>query len=159
VIIVGLYASASPFQKEIIPFLKKMALQKEIILCHFGNPLELKDWDGIPVVIAAYTDEGLTPKIAAQVIFGGMGARGVLAVDVSASAQVGQGEITSTHDRFAYTLPEAAGMDSKTLEQIRNVAQEGIDSKAFPGCRVLVAKDGKVVYDRSFGYLTYENHL
>ena len=157
VILVGLYPGAAAFQKDIVPIIKKMASQKEIILCHFGNPIELKDWEGIPTILTAYTDAGLMPKVAAQIIFGGMGAHGVLSIDASDSARAGQGEITGTHDRFTYTLPEAAGMDSKTLEQIRSIAGEGIDSKAFPGCRVLVAKDGKVVYDRSFGYLTYEN--
>jgi len=67
------------------------------------------------------------------------------------SIRAGQGEMTVTHDRFAYTLPEAAGMESKTLEEIRSIAQEGIDNKAYPGCRVWW-QDGKVVYDRSFGY-------
>jgi CubicO group peptidase (beta-lactamase class C family)/beta-glucosidase-like glycosyl hydrolase len=157
VILVGIYPQAAAFQTELIPIIKKMALEKEVILCHFGNPIDLKDWGGLPTVLVAYSDEGLMPKIAAQIIFGGMGARGVLSLDVSDSIHAAQGEITRTHDRLAYTLPEAAGMDSKTLEQIRFIAQEGIDSKAFPGCRVLVAKDGMVVYDRSFGFLTYEN--
>ena len=157
VILVGLYQQGAAFQKAIAPIIKKIASEKEVILCDFGNPLELKEWDGIPTLLAAYTDEGLMPKIAAQIIFGGMSAQGVLSVDLSDSIRAGQGAITVTHDRFAYTLPEAAGMDSKALEEIRSIAQEGIDNKAYPGCRVLVAKDGKVVYDRSFGYLTYDN--
>jgi CubicO group peptidase (beta-lactamase class C family)/beta-glucosidase-like glycosyl hydrolase len=159
VILIGLYPEANAFQKELIPLLKKMALQKEIVLCHFGNPKELNDWEEIPTVIAAYSGDGLAPKVAAQILFGGMGARGVLPIDVSDSIRAGQGATTGTHDRFTYTLPEAAGMDSKTLDLIRLIAQEGIDSKAFPGCRVLVAKDRKVVYDQSFGYLTYDKKL
>ncbi len=157
VIIVGLYPQGAAFQKEIAPVLKKLASVHDVIVCHFGNPMELIDWEEIPTILAAYTDEGLMPKIAAQIIFGGLGAHGVLSVDVSDAIRSGQGEVTATYDRLAYALPEAVGMDTQTLEQIRSVAQEGIDSKAFPGCRVLVAKDRKVVYDRSFGYLTYEN--
>jgi beta-glucosidase-like glycosyl hydrolase len=159
VIIVGLYAQGAALQKDIVPVIKKIASEKEVILCHFGNPMELKNWEGIPTILAAYTEEGLMPKVAAQIIFGGLGARGVLSIDASDSMLAGQGTVTGTHDRFAYTLPEAAGMDSKTLEEIKSVAQEGIDSKAYPGCRVLVAKDGKVVYDRSFGYLTYDHKV
>ena len=30
-----------------------------------------------------------------------------------------------------------------------------MEQKAFPGCQVLVAKEGMVVYNRSFGYFDY----
>src|SRR5262249_12681792 len=35
-------------------------------------------------------------------------------------------------------------------EFVNNAIAEG----AFPGCRVLAAKDGKIFYDKAFGYLT-----
>ena len=159
VVIIGLLPSASGFQKSIIPLIKKWTAQKEVILCHFGNPGELKDWDGIPTLIEAYTDKDLMPKVAAQIIFGGMSAHGVLPMSISDSISAGFGIITSTYDRLSYSLPEAAGMSSRALAKIESIAREAIEIKATPGCRVLVAKDGKVVYDRSFGWQTYENKI
>ena len=159
VVIIGLLPSASGFQKSIIPMIKKWTAQKEVILCHFGNPGELKDWDGIPTLIEAYTDKDLMPKVAAQIIFGGMSAHGVLPMSISDSISAGFGIITSTYDRLSYSLPEAAGMSSRALAKIESIAREAIEIKATPGCRVLVAKDGKVVYDRSFGWQTYENKI
>lgn len=53
------------------------------------------------------------------------------------------------------TLPEAAGINRTTLERIDNIVQNGIKSRAFPGCQVLVMKDGKPVYDKCFGTFTY----
>jgi CubicO group peptidase (beta-lactamase class C family) len=41
------------------------------------------------------------------------------------------------------------------LEQIDAIVKEGIENKAFPGCQVLIAKEGVVVYNKSFGYFDY----
>jgi beta-N-acetylhexosaminidase len=45
---------------------------------------------------------------------------------------------------------------SVAMEKIDAIAESGITSGAYPGCRVLVAKNGNVVYDKSFGTLDYE---
>jgi beta-glucosidase-like glycosyl hydrolase/CubicO group peptidase (beta-lactamase class C family) len=39
--------------------------------------------------------------------------------------------------------------------RIDRIAESGILSKAYPGCRVMVAKNGQVVYDKSFGNLDW----
>jgi beta-N-acetylhexosaminidase len=41
------------------------------------------------------------------------------------------------------------------IGRIDRIAESGIMSKAYPGCRVLVAKNGEVVYDKSFGSLDW----
>jgi CubicO group peptidase (beta-lactamase class C family) len=43
------------------------------------------------------------------------------------------------------------------LNQIEPIVQQGIKSKAFPGCQVLVLKNGKPIYDQCFGTYTYES--
>jgi hypothetical protein len=48
-------------------------------------------------------------------------------------------------------------MRASVLDSIDFFAQKAIDLKATPGCQILVAKDGKIIYDKSFGYTTYEN--
>ena len=59
-------------------------------------------------------------------------------------------------DRFVYSTPEDAGMNSSTLKRIEPIVAEAIKMGATPGCQVLVAKNGKVVYEKSFGSLTYD---
>jgi len=51
--------------------------------------------------------------------------------------------------------PQEVGSNEAYLKKVDNIIQEGLNSGAYPGCRVLMAKDGKVFYDKSFGYLTY----
>lgn len=49
-----------------------------------------------------------------------------------------------------------AGMDSTYFVMIDSVAMNGIKAHAYPGCQILVVKDGEVVYHRSYGTLTYD---
>ncbi|MEQ1584553.1 MAG: serine hydrolase [Cyclobacteriaceae bacterium] len=157
VIVIGVFPFSSSFIKEVVPAIKRLASEKEIILCHFGNPQELIYWKDLPTVMAGYTDEDWIPKIAAQIVFGGMPAQGVFPITVSEEFKEGHGLTSPSLNRFSYSLPEAVGIDSKTLEQIDAIAHQAIDSGATPGSHLLVAKDGKVVYEHSAGWLTYEN--
>jgi len=49
--------------------------------------------------------------------------------------------------------PLALGIDIKVLDRLDDFLQQAIQQGAFPGCRVLAAKGGKVFYDKAFGYL------
>ena len=48
-------------------------------------------------------------------------------------------------------------MNPQILSKIDAVANKAIDNKMTPGLQILVAKKGKVIYQKSFGYHTYEN--
>jgi CubicO group peptidase (beta-lactamase class C family) len=54
-------------------------------------------------------------------------------------------------------LPENVGMNPKILSHIDSIVKDGIRAKAFPGCQVLVLKDGKAIYDKCFGNYTYDS--
>ena len=57
---------------------------------------------------------------------------------------------------FTLHSPEEVGMNSTTLARIDSIAKDGIKAGAYPGCQVLVMKDGKSIYYKCFGYYTYE---
>ena len=63
---------------------------------------------------------------------------------------------TSTNESPQY-IPESVGLNSQKLNQIELIVLEGIRNKAFPGCQVVVLKNGKNVYDKAFGTFTYES--
>ena len=156
-IVVSLYPLAHNFQEDIIPLIKKWAAQKELILCLFTDPFHLKGFENISTIIQAYTDEDLMPQKTAQVIFGGLPADGIIPLTMDYNFPSGKGISVTAINRLSYSVPESVGMDSKTLDQIKLIAKEAIDIGATPGCQVVVAKDGKVVFQQSFGWLTYEN--
>jgi len=94
--------------------------------------------------------------VVPQVLFGALPARGRLPVTVSPALKAGQGIQTADLQRLRYATPESQGLDSRVLSQIDNITLEMAAYAAAPGCQVLVAKNGAVVFDKSYGYQTYD---
>ena len=122
-----------------------------------------KIFDKLPAINIAdalvYTAEfeGLATSLAAQLIFGGMGAKGKLEKTLG-PYQNGSGLTTGGGLRLRYSTPELVGIDSDLLrDSIAAIIRQGLDSNAYPGAQVLVAKDGHVVYHETFGYQTYDS--
>ncbi len=137
--------------------LKQLQPNREIIACDFGNETFLKSADDYPTLMTGYVNSNETLKIIPQIIFGGLQANGVLPFTASTSCKEGMGVEIKNLARLSYSIPEEVGMDSKVLQKIETIAQEAISLKATPGCNVLVARNGKVIYEKSFGYVDYEN--
>jgi Beta-lactamase class C and other penicillin binding proteins len=57
----------------------------------------------------------------------------------------------------AFYSPKDFGLNPVKLARIDSIVKDGIDAKAYPGCQVLVLKEGKPVYDKCFGNFTYES--
>ncbi len=49
-------------------------------------------------------------------------------------------------------IPEDLGMKSNELHRIDAIVRAGLAAGAYPGCQVLVLKDGQTVYDKCFWY-------
>ncbi|WP_437179404.1 glycoside hydrolase family 3 N-terminal domain-containing protein [Pontibacter vulgaris] len=141
-------------------FLKDLMRSKRTIVGVFGNVYSLAKFENIEkadAVIAAYQENALTQDLTAQMIFGGIGAKGKLPVTVSNSFKIGDGLQTQGGVRLAYSVPEAVGIRTQDLAGIDSLVHQAIAEKATPGAQVLVAKNGKVIYYKSFGYHTYDN--
>jgi CubicO group peptidase (beta-lactamase class C family) len=94
--------------------------------------------------------------VVPQIIFGGIAVKKTLSKEFSSKYTHGAGYTTNV-TRLKYTVPEDAGVNSDNLTEIDQIALEAIDGKAAPGIVVLVAKDGKVIYNKAFGFHTYDN--
>lgn len=99
------------------------------------------------------------PSVAAQIIFGGLGAKAKMMAPLRGTTfRQGDGLSSPGGLRLRYTPPAYARMNGQLLEDsIRAIVEEGIRAGAFPGAQVLVAKDGNVVYHKAFGYHTYDS--
>ncbi len=157
-VVISVFPYSTSFLPAIKNFLAKINPAQKVI-CHFGDPLQLNQFSDLNTAITAYSDNPVSEKTAAQMIFGAMTFEGELPVSINHSLMEGRGLSISPVQRFSYVMPEEAGMDSKTLEQISYIARQAIDSIATPGCHVFVARKGKVVFDRSFGWYTYDNQV
>jgi len=132
---------------------------KQAILSFFIVPYRMssyapsiKEAEGI---VLAYEDTDEAQEFAAQGIFGGNAIEGRLPVSIKGLFEEGRG-IDTKKIRLSYNMPEEIGMQSQWLASIDSIVYEGIQGNAYPGCQVLVAKDGVVIYDRAFGSYEYD---
>jgi len=88
-------------------------------------------------------------------IFGGIGSSGRLPVSSGTNFKEDDGLSIQSYSRFKYSLPIEAGLNADTLKLIDSLVLDAIRQEAIPGCQVLVARDGVVVYHKAFGYHTY----
>ena len=58
--------------------------------------------------------------------------------------------------RLGYTIPEEFGVNIKDLYKIDSIANNAIIQKSTPSCQILIAKSGKIFFNRSYGFHTYE---
>ncbi|MDR0732802.1 MAG: serine hydrolase [Dysgonamonadaceae bacterium] len=141
-----------------LPQLQILARSTNIHLCFFTSPYSIARFKQcVPAarsVIAAYEDTPGAQQAAAELIMGGIPAKGKLPVSVSGLFNCGDG-LETQKIRLSYQEAIEARMSSEILRKIEPIINEGIENRAFPGCQVLIAKDGVVVYNRSFGSFDY----
>lgn len=140
-----------------INFVENLAKSKEVIVALFGDGSALSSFEQInaPLVWSAEDNEEAA-LVVPQFIFGGIAAKQMLTKTYSTKYAKGTGYLT-TATRLKYIVPEDADVNSNDLKEIDAIVNEGIAKKASPGMVVLVAKDGKVIYNKAFGYHTYDN--
>jgi beta-glucosidase-like glycosyl hydrolase/CubicO group peptidase (beta-lactamase class C family) len=142
-------------------FIGQLAGQVPVIATVFGNPYsigKLQDPSKLAGLIICYQETDLSMDLAAQLIFGGIGATGRLPVSVQPWYKAGAGIDTPGGIRFSYTEPEDAGMDGEFLKKkIDSICLNGISAGAFPGCEVFAARNGKVIFQSCYGTHQYES--
>lgn len=157
IVVAAVYPNASKSESIYTTLLQKINQHSKVIAINFDSPIRLGAVYSLPVVVQAYTDDEQIQRIVPQLLFGAEKIDGLMPISINENIKQGQGIQTSAIERMSYAIPEAEGLDSKTLESISAVANEAITQKAAPGCQVLVARHGKIIYDNSFGAQTYEN--
>jgi beta-N-acetylhexosaminidase len=148
---------------ELNGFLQKLSENKRLIVTWFGNPYGLNipgSLRNAAGLLLAYQENDYTEDLSAQLLFGGIGARGSLPVTINELWPYNHGIITPGNIRMAYGLPESAGMSSVFLEKkIDSIISVGLTLKAFPGCEVMAARKGIVVFRKTYGFQTYDNRV
>ncbi|MCK0109815.1 serine hydrolase [Flavobacteriaceae bacterium S0825] len=164
-VIVGFHKSnKSPwesykFSNQELVWLYEIARTNTTILSVFAKPyalLDLKTNENLESILVTYQNSDVAQQKAAQLIFGAIPAKGVLPVTSGEEFKVGDGIHFSSLSRLGYSLPESVGMNSHKLAKLDSVAQYAIDSTMTPGIQLLVARKGKVVYNKNFGKHTYQ---
>jgi beta-glucosidase-like glycosyl hydrolase/CubicO group peptidase (beta-lactamase class C family) len=140
-------------------WLKEIAKHNKVILDVFSKPyslLPITDFDDIEGLVVSYQNSDISQVVSAELLFGAVGAKGKLPVSINTAFKVNDGLSTEKINRLAFTTPENVGMNPQILSKIDAIAQKAIDGKMAPGMQVLVARKGSVIFQKSYGYQTYD---
>ena len=163
-VIIGYHKSDGAWRNHNLTFrellwINQIAKQNDVILTFFTKPyslLTIKNFESVETIIVGYQNNAIAQTVVPQVIFGAIGSKGKLPVSIEEHFKVNEGIETLAIQRLGFEIPENVGMNSKILTKIDSIAKYAIDKKMTPGLQVVVARKGKVVYQKSFGNHTYE---
>jgi beta-N-acetylhexosaminidase len=164
-VIVGFHKSDKAWKSHALTdkelfWLSEIAKNNVTILDVFTKPYSLipiSYLDEIEGVVVSYQNSDIAQTVSAELLFGAIEAKGKLPVSINTEFKAGCGLSTNKAGRLGFALPENVGMDSSKLVGVESYANYAINKKMTPGIQVLVARKGKVIYQKSFGYYTYEN--
>ncbi len=167
-VIIGFHESnASPWKQHAFTENERFWLQEisklrssNSVLVSFSKPYALSklfDTSSIDAIMMAYQSSRIAQEKAAEVLFGAIDSKGKLPVSIDSSFPVDSGVDIKSNGRLGYSFPERVGMDSEGLAIVDKLVEQGIDSLMFPGAQVLVARKGKVIYNKNFGKPTYDS--
>lgn len=142
-------------------WLYEISRKHQMILSLFAKPYALNDFatlSNIEGIVVAYQNSVPAQNMAAEILFGARGALGRLPVALK-EFPVLSGEQTTALKRLQRGVPESVGLSSQGLKRIDSLLAVGLNKGMFPGAQVIVARNGRVVYDRSVGFHTYDSLL
>jgi beta-glucosidase-like glycosyl hydrolase/CubicO group peptidase (beta-lactamase class C family) len=139
--------------------IKELSENKIVILNYLGNPYKLEklgDDSVFDAVLISYKNTKYAQKYSAAIIFGANSPQGVLPISINEKYKIGTSLTFNSIGRLSYSTPEQEGMSSVKLNQIDSIVNTAINDTVMPGAQVLVARNGSIIYQKSFGYKTYE---
>ena len=101
-------------------------------------------------VVLAHSYDDDVQKQVADVLFAKATADGRLSATLGGIFSAGEG-VTITPQTPLHFIPEEYGLSSTILQRIDSIALDGIRQGAYPGCQIVVMKDGHLMVDKTFG--------
>lgn len=151
-------SASSPLREDsaFLNVLRNFASKVPISLIHFGDAQRLAHADTSMSIIQLWERNSPTENAAANLLFGAQAATAALPEAVGRRFAVGT-SVALPKVRLKYSHPGETGIDSRKLAALDTLVQKAIARKLFPGCQVVVAHQGNIVYAKSFGHLDYRN--
>ena len=104
-------------------------------------------------VVLGHSHTSDVQRQVADILFAKATADGRLSASVGGLFPTGAG-VTITPKTPLHFIPEEYGLSSALLKNIDTIALDGIQQGAYPGCQVVVLKNGHIMVDKSFGTYT-----
>ncbi|NAS30147.1 serine hydrolase [Flavobacteriaceae bacterium R38] len=165
-VIIGLHRSndnpwkSYKFTNKELTWLHEISRNHNVILDVFVKPyalLNIPSLTNIETILVSYQNSEIAQKKSAQIIFGALLSKGVLPVSAHEELPVNTSLKINKLLRLGYGLPESVNMNSLQLQKIDSIMNAAVDSTVVPGAQVLIARKGKVIYQKAFGKTTYNS--
>ncbi len=144
-----------------------------------GNPYAIRYFCDAPTIIVNYEETAYNLGASLDAILGKIPFRGKLPVSPCPSLKAGDGILTAAnasktqYKRISNKIPREGKQvtydlnsnNNNTAEKqydfskIDRMVQGYIDKHVFPGCQVLIAKDGRVRHFKSYGHHMYDRRM
>ncbi|MCF6241409.1 MAG: serine hydrolase, partial [Bacteroidales bacterium] len=145
---------------ESIKFVHRLAQHTKVVPVIFSSPYTLQKFNKkeFEAILVSYQDTRITRDLSAQLLFGGIPAKGLLPVSAGKQFPVRTG-IIDKKIRLKYAPPIELNIDELKLKKIDSIIIGAIQKRAMPGCQVLAIKNGVVFFQKSYGYHTYKKKI
>ncbi|HMO34075.1 MAG TPA: glycoside hydrolase family 3 N-terminal domain-containing protein [Lacibacter sp.] len=128
------------------------ALPRSALLL-FGNPYAARYFCSANNLLVCYEDSEPVQQAAFDILTGVLPPQGTLPVTVCDNLPFGT---SLTYPRSATSLLPRTFLEADRFAEVDSLVEDAIRQRAFPGCVVLAAKDGQVVFEKAYGHFTYE---
>ncbi|MBZ9786667.1 serine hydrolase [Psychroflexus sp. CAK57W] len=149
----------TPFE---ISLIESVSQQNKVTLVNFSRPyslLDLQSFINIDAIFQVYQNSKIAQSVAAQQIFGAIETKGKLPVSITSAFPVGTGYNLKSNGRLGKDYYQNLGFDSELEAKIDSLASYALTEEMTPGMQILIARKGKIIYDKNFGYHTYDKKI
>lgn len=143
-------------QASLLRLLKRLDTTTRLGVVVLGVSYAVKPLQDLKHVMVMHQDNEHTRRIAASAVFGATAITGTMQVTAGSVAS-GTGLERPRLGRLAHGIPEYIGLNADALQPVDTIVAQAIQLYATPGARVLVAKEGMIIWDKAYGYLSYDS--
>ena len=168
-VIISLYANLNSSNnygvtKETIALINNIASIDSVqsVLIIYGSPYILESFPKNAIaptpsaIVMAYQNMREVIDVVPYALYGKSVFEGKLPITTGGYKEGTSLKATPRPKKTHYDAVANANMDVDCFRKIDSIALFGIEQKAYPGCQILVAKDGKIVYNQCYGRQTYD---
>ncbi len=131
---------------------------RSVVLASLGTPYVLTSLPEATSLVATYDFAPASQRALARALFGEIGFEGKLPVTLSAEYPRDHG-IPLEPRRMKLECsrkPDEVGFSPQGLDRVEEVVARALEGGTAPSAVALVARRGKIVFERAFGKMTYE---
>ncbi len=146
--------------------IKALSKQTKVVFINLDQAQNLNFIDSSTTVLQLPSASHTFQNLAGQILYGGVNPQGKLPITFNVHRQINEGKSFPLASRFRFFPPSITGIDPIKILKIDSIVHEGIAAGAMPGCQVFVAHKGNVIWNKNYGYHTFDktskvkkNHL